>query len=208
MNDKEFLKTWRTSGREELAAQITPESVNEELRSVDICWFTGIDVSRYDWWNDAEYMLSFDPKGADLSILNARAPVCDNHSMYSVDDQKGVVLKAWEKKGSYLATIQLKRSTPATGPRPEIDGLWQDIKDGIVSKFSMGVELLETVDTRDKNDKLVNRTATKWRPFEISIAPIPADNGTTTLSKSTILPPNFATTLAFRQREVEVLRLR
>lgn len=178
---RDWLRKWNESGREELVAQLTPESANDEQRTIDIIWFTGIDVPRYSWV-DGPYVLKFDPKGADLSLLNNRAPVCDNHFAWSIDDQLGSVDKAWIKDGKYCATVRFKRSTDLTGPRPRVDGLWQDIKDGIHSKFSMGVEILESTEKRDKDGKLTEKTALKWRPFEISSACIPADFGTTTLS--------------------------
>jgi hypothetical protein len=206
----EFLKQWHESGKQELAAQIEPESINDENRTVDCIWFTGADVDRYSW-SDGPYILRFDPKGVDLSLLNQRAPVCDNHSMYQVNDQMGVVEKAWKSGSNYMATLRFKRSTELTGPRPEVDGLWQDIKDKIVSKFSMGVEILESIETRNKDNKLEVRTATAWRPFEISLAPIPADFGTCTLSsqpKPDSRQPTAPAVLNCRVREAEILRLR
>jgi hypothetical protein len=172
----EQLKEWQKSGRNEsLAAQMAPETVNAENRTVDVIWFTGIDVQRYSYM-EGPYLLKFDPKGADLSLLNSGAPVLDDHVDYEgAEGQKGVVEKAWVDGSNYKATLRFSK-------RPEVDGLWQDIQDKIVQKFSMGVELLEITDTRDANDQLMTRTATKWRPYELSIAPLPADFGTTTLS--------------------------
>jgi hypothetical protein len=174
----EQLKEWQKSGRNEsLAAQMAPETVNAENRTVDVIWFTGIDVQRYSYM-EGPYLLKFDPKGADLSLLNSGAPVLDDHVDYEgAEGQKGVVEKAWVDGSNYKATLRFSK-------RPEIDGLWQDIQDKIVQKFSMGVELLEITDTRDTNGQLMTRTATKWRPYELSIAPLPADFGTTTLSSA------------------------
>jgi hypothetical protein len=207
--DQDFLRQWEESGRQALAAQISPESINEEQRTVDVIWYTGVDVDRCSWM-DGPYKLRLDPAGADLSLLNNGAPVCDNHWMGGVDDQKGCVDRAWVDGSNYKATLRFKRSTEQTGPRPALDGLWQDIKDKIVTKFSMGVEILASLEKRDKDGKLTLKTATKWRPFEISIAPIPADFGTTTLSAERGAPtPNRAQMESnFRDREVQILRLR
>ena len=205
--DAEFLKQWHESGKQELAAQIEPETLNDEQRTVDVVWFTGIDVDRYSWM-DGPYVLRFDPKGADLSLLNQGAPVCDNHEMECVDDQLGCVDRAWVDKTNYKATLRFKRSTELTGPRPELDGLWQDIKDRIVTKFSMGVEVLESIEKRNKDGQLEMKTATKWRPFELSLAPIPADFGTTTLSHEQRPSEASLVLMNFRVREAEILRLR
>lgn len=206
MNHREFLRQFRQSGKENLVAQITPDSANDETRTVDCIWFSGADVPRYDWWTDSAYTLSFEPKGADLSRLNNRAPVCNNHCSDEIDCQLGVVLSASKKGSNYVATLQFKRSTELTGPRPDIDGIWQDLRDGILSKFSMGVELLETVDTRGAKDKLEIRTATSWRPFEISLTSIPADFNTSTLSN--VILPSASLSAERRQRQIDILRLR
>jgi hypothetical protein len=105
--------------------------------------------------------------------------------------------------------LRFKRSTEQTGRRPALDGLWQDIKDRIVSKFSMGVEILEASDQRNTAGALVLRLATKWRPFEISLAPIPADFGTTTLASQVGgSTADWHVASAQRDREIEILRLR
>lgn len=176
MISKEQLKQWRESGREFLAMGMMPESVKEDERTVDCLWFSGADVSRVDWWTGEQYMLAFDPAGADLSLLNNGAPVLDDHSKWDgCAGQMGKVERAWEDGGKYYATLRFSK-------RPECDGMWTDIRDGILTKFSMGVELLETTEQRDKAGKLVLKTATKWRPFELSVTPIPADFNTTTLA--------------------------
>lgn len=203
----ERLKAWERLGRAEVFAPVLPASADDEHRTIDIVWFTGIDVERFSFI-EGQYTLRFDPKGADLSVLNSGAPILDNHWDNSLDDQRGVVLSAWQESNRYLATIRMQRSTEMTGRRPKADALWQDIKDKIVSKFSMGVEILNTEDQRDKDRKLILRTAKKWRPFEISIAPVPADHNTSTLSA--IRASASVASLAFHQRsrEIELLRLR
>ncbi len=199
----EELKAWREAGREFLAADGAPASINKEQRTVDVVWFTGVDVPRVDWWTGDQYMLRFDPKGVDLSLLNNGAPVLDDHSRWGgAAGQKGRVEKAWAENGKYFGTLRFSR-------RADVDGLWTDIEDGIVTKFSMGVEILESVEKRDAAGKLQLKTATKWRPFELSVAPIPADFGTTTLSSAHPASPSAAlAAFQLRKREQEILRLK
>lgn len=178
---REELAEWQKTGREALSAQLSaqmmPETLNPEERTVDIVWFTGIDVPRMNAWTGEPYTLRFDPKGVDLSNLNAGAPVLDDHNDENgVNGQMGVVAKAWvESPTSYKATLRFSK-------RPEVNGIWQDVADKIIQKFSMGTEILEKQDISGKNDKMKTFLATKWRPYEISMAPIPADFQTTTLS--------------------------
>lgn len=90
--------------------------------------------------------------------------------------------------------------------------MWMDLQDGIASKFSMGVEMLDVQDlAQQKGEKLV-RVAKRWRPYEISIAPVPADFGTTTLRSpggpGTLESSNGRRkSLADYQREIDLLRL-
>lgn len=174
------LKTLSEAGKVFLAADGGLSSVNHEDRTVDVVWFTGIDVPRTNWWTGEQYVLRFDPKGADLSLLNNGAPVLDNHSSWNgAADQKGRVEKAWSEGGKFLGKLRFSK-------RPEVDGLWTDIEDKIVTKFSMGVEILESTEKRDDKGRLLMKTANKWRPFELSVAPIPADFNTTTLSNDVL----------------------
>lgn len=175
--NKQPDKTEANGNREFLAAAITPATLDADKRTVDCVWFTGIDVPRYDWYKGEPYILRFDLDGADMTLLNSGAPVFDNHDSYGgASAQKGVVEKAWREKSEFKATLRFSR-------RGEVDGLWQDISDGIVQKFSMGVNLLEKKDTPAQKDKMRVVTVTKWQPFEISTAPLPADQNTRTLAE-------------------------
>ncbi len=124
--DREMLK-----GKEFLAGQELA-SIDRETRTVDCIFFTGADIPRVDWWTGQKYVLRFDPKGGDFSLLNNGAPILDNHSSYGGSvAQKGKVEKAWQEGKLSKATLRFSK-------RPEVNGLWQDIQDKIVSKFSMG----------------------------------------------------------------------
>jgi hypothetical protein len=165
-------------GREYFAASLTPSTINDAERTVDIVWFTGIDVPRQSW--EGPYIRRFDPKGVDLSLLNSAAPVFDNHNTWDgTEAQKGVVEKAWVDGKLYKATLRFSK-------RPSVDALWGDIKDKIVQKFSMGVETLAEHEIKTEGQPTV-RLADKWRPFEISCAPLPADFGTTTLGRTHLM---------------------
>ncbi|MGD0497525.1 MAG: hypothetical protein ABSC23_03715 [Bryobacteraceae bacterium] len=195
-------------GLEFFAAAVTPSTINDEQRTVDVVWFTGIDVPRVSW--DGPYIRRFDPKGVDLSLLNSGAPVFDNHNTYDgTEAQKGVIDKAWVDGKLYKATLRFSKRTA-------VDALWGDIKDKIVQKFSMGVEILAEHEIKVDGQPTV-RLADKWRPFEISCAPLPADFGTTTLGHKEPPVPHelkdpppaenqFASEV--RVREAEILRLR
>ena len=165
----------RMRGCEFLADQgVSPSSINDANRTVDILFFSGIDVPRVDWWTGEKYVLRFAPKGGDFSLLNNGAPVLDNHSSWDGSaSQKGKVEKAWQEGTDSKATLRFSK-------RADVADLWGDIKDGIVTKFSMGVQILREEKIQENGVEV--RLAKKWQPFELSVAPIPADWATTTLS--------------------------
>lgn len=160
--------------RENLAATIKklPTTTDDKNRTVDVVFYSGADVRRVGY-DGKPFMLRFDPAGADLSLLNNGAPVLDSHNDYSgVRGQLGVVVQAWKNgDGGYMATLRFS-------PTPRVDEIWEDIKHGIVNKLSMGVQILDIEDDIENNLKIAKR----WQPVEISMTPIPADFGTTTLS--------------------------
>lgn len=165
------------SNRVQLSAAVFPETMDAERRTVDVVFFTGVDVARYDWMRGEPYTMRLNPKGADLSLLNNGAPVFDNHADYmGAEGQKGVVEKAWQDGTDFKATLRFSK-------RPQVDGLWQDIADKIVQKFSMGINLLAKKELEQEKGKQRVVEITKWQPYEISTAPLPADNNTRTLSE-------------------------
>jgi hypothetical protein len=186
----------RMRGREFLAGQRV-SSIDSEKRTVDIIFFTGVDVPRVDWWTGEKYVLRFDPKGADFSLLNNGAPVLDNHSIWDGSlSQKGKVEKAWQEKNNSKATLRFSK-------RADVADLWGDIKDGIVTKFSMGVQILREEKIQENNQEV--RLAKKWQPYELSIAPIPADWDTTTLAAEQLASNGAKEKINF---EIERERLR
>jgi hypothetical protein len=173
IRDAIMLNDGESDNLEFLAGQPI-SSINHENRTVNIIFFSGIDVARMNFWTGEKYILRFDPNGSDLSFLNNGAPVLDNHlGFMGATAQKGVVERAWAENGKWMATLRFSK-------RPSVDELWQDIQDRIVTKFSMGVEILESEKQMEGETQIL--LAKSWRPFELSVAPIPADFGTTTLA--------------------------
>lgn len=149
---------------------VVPGSVNDEARELDVVWTTGAAVRRYDWWSGEAWTesLSMDPKHVDLRRLNSGAPVLMDHSSYN--QVGGVVRGSARVEGDRgLARLRFSR-------RPEVDGLWADIRDGIREKFSVGYDVFK-YDEVYRDGKLVSRTAVAWEPAEVSTVAMPADIG-------------------------------
>lgn len=111
-------------------------------------------------------VLVHDEASCDLTWLNSgNAPLLDNHNRWDgVRAQIGVITKAWlDNRRLYVA---VKFSS-----RPEVEAIRKDVVDGILRNVSVGYEVIETV-TNELDDTY---RVTKWKPFEASFVPVPAD---------------------------------
>lgn len=104
----------------------------------------------------------------DLSRMLASAPVLYNHSRYDSSKRIGVVERAWLEGGRGHAQIRISK-------RPEVDGLWQDIQDGVLRNVSVGYRIHERkLQQEEKGAPDIYRVI-RWEPMEISMVDIPAD---------------------------------
>lgn len=178
-------------------ATVAPATFNEAARTVDVVWTTGARVRRYDWWNDRSYEeeLVVSPEAIDMQRLNAGAPVLNTHSSYRLEDQIGVVERAWLQDGSGMATIRLSE-------RDDVAGIVADIKSGVIRNISVGynVTTYEVTEARNRTDGggVDLYRATSWQPAELSFVPIPADAQAGTRSDS-----SAGTTCEFITRATE-----
>lgn len=158
--------------------ELRAQSADDEARTVEVVWTTGATVLRKHWergtYNEA---LDVSAEAVMLDRLNGGAPVLNAHSDLRVEDILGVVVpgSARIENGLGVATIQIS-------PRSDADGVWQDIKAGILRKVSVGyrVHVFEI----DETQQPPLYTARSWEPYEISMVPIPADDGASVRSDS------------------------
>ena len=154
-----------------LARIVTPSSAADPDAAIELTWSSGAQVRRYDWWNDEEFYEALDLAGADLSRLNAGAPVLDSHRSWGLESVIGVVERAWVEGQAGKARIRLSQ-------RPEVAGIRADIAAGILRNVSIGYAIHEAVrlpaERRDEPDLI---RVTRFEPLEISLVPVPADAG-------------------------------
>jgi hypothetical protein len=144
-------------------------SINVEARTFDVTWTTGAGVVRYDYWTGQNYSeeLQVDDSSIDLTRLNNGAPLLNSHQRYRLEDQIGVVEKAWIENGEGRATIRFSRRT-------ELDGLWRDVQDGVIRNISVGYRVNEYQVTERVGEMPIYR-AVDWEPMELSLVSVPAD---------------------------------
>lgn len=111
-------------------------------------------------------ILVHDEKSVDLSFLNSgSAPLLDSHDRWTgLGAQIGVVRKAWIEKKRIYVEVKFSRKQHA-------QDIKMDVLDGIVRNVSVGYEVHKIeVDTEGDSYRV-----TRWKPFEASFVPIPAD---------------------------------
>lgn len=127
--------------------------VRSESRTVAASLSSEFPVKRYD----GDEVLSHDPAAVDLS--RDPLPLLRAHDNASLP--VGVVESLQVQGGKLRGVLRLSASQ---------DGIWQDIKDGILRNLSIGYRILEKVKTK------TGYIATKWQPYECSLVAAPADN--------------------------------
>ncbi len=148
------------------SAQFEPSTFNEELRTVEVVFSTGSDVRRYDIEGAFIERLSMMPESVDLSEIRG-APVLNNHDRFGgVEAILGVVEDAHADGQRGVARVRF-------GQRPEIQGVVQDIKGGVIRSVSAGYTVGEWRVTKENGQRV--KTAIRWTPKEISFTPLAAD---------------------------------
>jgi hypothetical protein len=150
-------------------------AVNEETRIVPITWTTGAAVRRVDFWTGEPWIeeLSTDPAHIRMGRMENGAPLLDTHNRYSLDGVLGVVEDAAITDGKGTANVRFSR-------RPEVEPVFQDVKDKIIRNVSVGYQVYryEDVSTdEDKKARVRRMRATDWEPQEVSFVPVGADAG-------------------------------
>lgn len=123
----------------------------------------------YDLGRKVTEVLGHDDGEVDLTRLNDGAPFFYNHSVWGDEKPLGAIQRAWIENKRIHAEIRLSK-------RAEVDGVWQDIKDGILTKISVGYTVAERKLVEETEDKPPVYRATSWTPHEVSLVPIPADD--------------------------------
>jgi len=139
-----------------------------EERRRTVTWYTGATVRRAGW-EPYKLTLSMKPEHVRMQRLaSGRAPVLDSHADNRLAHVIGVVEKAWIEKGKGYAELRFSE-------RPDVEPIWNDIRDGIIRNASVGAAIHQLRDVTGEDDKIKSYLAVDWEPMEISIVPIGAD---------------------------------
>ena len=112
-----------------------------------------------------EEILDHSEGSVRMARLMNKAPFLLNHNS---DRQIGVVERAWIENRRMMAEVRFSRS-------PEAEALYQDVRDGIRTKISVGYRLHKFELQKKEGDAKTYR-ATSWEPLEVSLVSVPADD--------------------------------
>jgi HK97 family phage prohead protease len=148
-------------------------SINEDARTVDVVFSTETD--QVERWFGRE-ILDHGPKSVRLQRLANSAPLLLEHNSR---EQIGVIESAAIAGKQGTATVRFSKSEKA-------QEIFEDIKDGIRSKVSVGYRVHNLqLERSDKQTGVDTYRVTDWEPFEISIVSIPADDSAGVRGEST-----------------------
>ena len=142
--------------------------VDDGERVIQISVSSELPVLRASYFRNPWYETLGHKRGeVDLSRLQNSASVHYNHSRRR-EDRIGVVESAKIVDKRIEATVRLSK-------RDDIDDLWQDIRDGILTNISVGYAINERKLTREGKGEPDEFRITSWTPHEVSFVDIPAD---------------------------------
>lgn len=154
-------------------ASAMPKSIDAAKRTVDLCWTTGAEVQRMDWWTGSRYIeeLIVSDKACDMSRLNGGASLLNAHDSGSLEDVIGVVERAWIEGKKGYATVRFSE-------REDVEPIWRDVQSGIIRNVSVGYKVRKVEVIKDAAGKTADRwRVIDWEPHELSLVAIPADPG-------------------------------
>jgi HK97 family phage major capsid protein len=139
--------------------------IDEENRTIEISFSSEFPVER--WWGTE--ILEHSADAVMLDRLNSSGPYLNNHDT----SQK----LGWVMPGSAQVNSGDKkcRAVVRYSRRQEAQDEWQDVLDGAPVTVSVGYMIHELKLEESSDDGGDIYRATKWEPFEVSAAPVPAD---------------------------------
>lgn len=167
-------------------APLAATTWNAETRTFEVVFSTGAAVERFDMSGPYLEILDLSQEWPD------RVPFLDAHNRGSMDGMLGFADRLTTVGGEARAAVHLSRHSPLAGRLAAM------LSGGELFGISVGYIAEQYRQTRDASGRRV-KTATRWRPVEISATPLPADPRasirshampeTTTLADAPATPP-------------------
>ncbi|MCX8999142.1 Mu-like prophage major head subunit gpT family protein [Rhizobiaceae bacterium BDR2-2] len=151
-------------------AELAPNSVDTDARTVEVIWSAGARVRRASFFGESyDEELSLDPAHVRLERLNAGAPFLKVHEIDTLDAVIGSVVpgSARIENGRGIAQVRISE-------RADVEPIWRDIQAGHIRAVSIGYQVHRFDISKPDGGRELWR-AVDWTPFEISAVPVGAD---------------------------------
>jgi Caudovirus prohead serine protease len=155
----------------QMRADIGPQSINKDQRTVEIVWSTGKKGLRSTWDGSYYEELSMDPSHVRMErLLSGNTPLLDNHNRGDGNAAViGVVEKASLENGVGTATVRFADTA-------DVADLWRKVETGILRNISVGYSVYKYErQPQADNEEVPTYLATDWEPTEISVVPVGFD---------------------------------
>ncbi|WP_423206983.1 peptidase U37 [Paracoccus yeei] len=152
------------------SAELAPNSVDNDARTVEVIWSAGARVRRTSFFGEPyDEELSLDPAHVRLERLNAGAPFLKVHEIDTLDAVIGSVVpgSARIENGRGIAQVRISE-------RADVEPIWRDIQAGHIRAVSIGYQVHRFDISKPDGGRELWR-AVDWTPFEISAVPVGAD---------------------------------
>ena len=155
------------------SAELAPNSVDPDARTVEVIWSAGARVRRASFFGEPyDEELSLDPAHVRLDRLNAGAPFLKVHEVDTLDAVIGSVVpgSARIENGRGIAQVRISE-------RADVEPIWRDIQAGHIRAVSIGYQVHRFDISKPDGGRELWR-AVDWTPFEVSAVPVGADPAT------------------------------
>ena len=152
------------------SAELAPNSVDPDARTVEVIWSAGARVRRASFFGEPyDEELSLDPAHVRLDRLNAGAPFLKVHEVDTLDAVIGSVVpgSARIENGRGIAQVRISE-------RADVEPIWRDIQAGHIRAVSIGYQVHRFDISKPDGGRELWR-AVDWTPFEVSAVPVGAD---------------------------------
>lgn len=162
-----------------IRADVTPETLNAEKRTVEVVFATGKKGLRRTWEGSFFEELSMQPEAVRMERLKSgNAPLLNAHSAWDNSSVIGVVESARIENGIGIATVRFADT-------PDVADIWRKVETGILKNISVGYSVYKyerQISTDQKANEVPHFIATDWEPKEVSVVPIGFDEFATVRS--------------------------
>lgn len=153
--------------------RVIPDSINEDRRTVEVVFTKGARVRRTSFFDGPFFEeLGLERENVRMGRLQNKAPFLDSHGF---GEKRGVRNVLGVVESAELVEGQEGRAVIRFSKRKDVDDIFQDVRDGILSHVSVGYNTFRMEKVGEEDNIEIFR-ATDWEPVEISLVAVGADD--------------------------------